>query len=325
MSKFDAHFEYDAYADDANSRQHHRSRKKHRSKPGRSALDADLRHMDDGIENWTPTYAQHLDPQHHERKWVTESLGHFYRQNIITDVTRLVKKGKEANVYACTAHPTIGYPQLAAKLYRPRMLRNLRNDAIYKAGRMLRDEEGDALRGRRERLALSKKSNFGQKLDFLQWIGTEFRSQADLYAAGADVPEPIGMQDNALLMAYIGDEMGPAPTLNEVRLPQDEALPLFHRLVQNIQLMLSMNLVHGDLSAYNILYWAGDIYLIDFPQMVNAYRNPHAFALFERDVVRVADYFSSFGLEIDAADIAGRLWEAYEAGELVAPETGGDQ
>ncbi len=37
--------------------------------------------------------------------------------------------------------------------------------------------------------------------------------------------------------------------------------------------------MHGDLSAYNILYGESTITLIDFPQMVEARHNPHAFEL----------------------------------------------
>ena len=115
----------------------------------------------------------------------------FYRENIITDVTRLVKGGKEANVYTCTAHPATGLDLVAAKLYRERMLRSLKNDAIYKEGRMLRDAEGKQIRSRRERTAVQNKSGYGLHLDFMMWIGTEYRTQTLLHDAGADVPKPV--------------------------------------------------------------------------------------------------------------------------------------
>ncbi len=54
--------------------------------------------------------------------------------------------------------------------------------------------------------------------------------------------------------------------------------------------MLANNVVHGDLSAYNILYWQGDIRIIDFPQAVNPYKNPNAYRIFERDVERICQY-----------------------------------
>jgi RIO kinase 1 len=270
-----------------------------------------LTDVDDRVESWVPSYAKPLDPKHHERYWLIESVSPFYRDNIITDVTRLVKGGKEANVYACTAHPAMKTEMIAAKLYRPRMLRNLKNDAIYKAGRQLRDAEGKQLKGRREKLAIRKKTDFGKEVDIQWWIGNEYMTQTALYEAGADVPQPIAHQGNTILMAFIGDEFGAAPTLSEIKLPADEAQPLFRRTMENIALMLDLHLIHGDLSAYNILYWDGRITLIDFPQMVDARKNPHAFDLLLRDVTRVCDYFGRYGMHTDPRQLTLDLWRPY--------------
>ena len=315
MDKFEAFEQFEAYKFVDNSRQARRNRpkpQKHKARNGRTHQTMqEIRAMDDGISNWVPSYAKALDPKHHERRWVIDSLGHFYREEVISDVTRLVKGGKEANVYACTAHPATGMALIAAKLYRPRMLRHLKNDAIYKAGRQLRDADGKQLKGRRIKTALRKKTKFGKSVDIQWWIGNEYRTQTTLFQAGANVPKPIGHQGNTILMEYIGDEYGPAPTLSEVRLPQDEAKPLFQRIMENVWLMLNNHLIHGDLSAYNILYWESNVYLIDFPQMVEARHNPHAYELLERDITRVCDYFQSFGIENNPKQLAHDLWEPY--------------
>jgi RIO kinase 1 len=294
--------------------QDRRNRRQSRPKTYRDVAEerASLTDFNDNISSWIPSYAASLDPLHFERQWIINSVGPFYRQNIVTDVVRLVKGGKEANVYACTAHPATGMKMIAAKLYRPRILRSLKNDAIYKAGRILRDSQGNQLKkGRRERLAMEKKSNFGQKLDFSQWIGTEFRVQQMLYDAGAAVPKPISYQNTTIIMEYIGDELGPAPDLNEIRLPVNEAPQLFKQAMDNIALMLNHHHIHGDLSAYNILYWNGRITLIDFPQMVEARHNPYAFDLLKRDVTRVCEYFAKYGVESDPLKLTLDLWEPY--------------
>jgi len=54
-------------------------------------------------------------------------------------------------------------------------------------------------------------------------------------------------------MDYLGDEHEAAPTLNSVRLDPDDVGPLFKEVLRNIELMLQHNLIHGDLSAYNLL------------------------------------------------------------------------
>ena len=78
--------------------------------------------------------------------------------------------------------------------------------------------------------------------------------------------------------------------------------------------MLEHHYVHGDLSAYNILYWEGDITIIDFPQMVDARKNGNAFSLLQRDVKRVCEYYVQNGATADPAELTLDLWEKYSNG-----------
>ena len=119
------------------------------------------------------------------------------------------------------------------------------------------------------------------------------------------------MEKNAILMEYIGDEGTAAPTLNHVTLDRDEVRPLYERVVRNIDLLLAKNRIHGDLSAYNILYWEGDITLIDFPQVVHAGMNPSAWVIFLRDVTRICQYFAAQGLKHSPRKLAAELWTAH--------------
>lgn len=323
MDKYTIYETYEEYDVEFNAPDGRRLRRrsKPRRKPKPAAQRAALTDLDDHVEDFVPSYAAGLDPQHHERRWLIESVAPFYRDNIITDVTRIVKGGKEANVYVCTAHPATGLTHVAAKLYRPRELRHLRNDAVYKAGRQLRDEEGKQMKGRRVKLALRKKTRFGKHVDIQWWIGNEFATQKTLFEAGADVPRPIAHQGNTILMAFVGDAQQAAPPLSEVRLAQGEAMTLFARTLQNVALMLDHHLVHGDLSAYNILYWEGAIQIIDFPQMVDARTNPHAFELLLRDVTRVVDYYGRYGVQADALRLTLDLWEPYMGPDGTAVST----
>lgn len=281
-----------------------------------AAARRELTDFNDHEQDFIPTYAAALDPLHHERQWVIDSVGGFYRDNLITDVTRLVKGGKEANVYCCPASPETGVKLIAAKLYRPRMLRHLRNDALYREGRLTRDKDGKQIRGSREARAMLKKTKFGKHLGIMNWIMHEYLVQNELFEAGADVPKPIAQRGNTILMDYVGDEWGPAPTLSEISLPTEEAQPLFERVIDNVRLMLSHHYIHGDLSAYNILYWEGEIEVIDFPQMVDARKNQNAVALLERDIGRVCEYFDRFGVETNAASLSFEIWDQYYNGLL---------
>jgi len=75
--------------------------------------------------------------------------------------------------------------------------------------------------------------------------------------------------------------------------------------------MLANGIVHADLSAYNILYWDGEITLIDFPQVISPGGHRYAYQIFRRDVTRVCEYFSRQGVHADPARLAADLWTAH--------------
>jgi len=293
-----------------------RQRRRGRPKVHPAAVRRDLTDFNDHENDFVPSYAAALDPLHYERQWVIDSVSGFYHDNIITDLTRLVKGGKEANVFCCTATPDTGVDLIAAKLYRPRTLRHLRNDAVYREGRLILDSDGKEAKGDREARAMRKKTKFGKHLGFMSWILHEYGVQRELYDDGADVPRPIAQRGNTILMDYVGDDWGPAPTLSEISLASAEAQPLFERVMENVRLMLRHHLVHGDLSAYNILYWEGQITIIDFPQMVDARKNQNAFLLFQRDIQRVCEYFVHHGAKTDPTDLSLDIWDTYLNGHL---------
>jgi RIO kinase 1 len=278
-------------------------------KPRHKVIDeiADVEGLEGGFKT---TY----QPGHFEEGWLLDSLRPFYDRAMITDVQARVKGGKEANVYRCEAHPALDVELVAAKVYRPRMFRNLRNDKLYREGRPILKENGRAAKETDHRLmrAMNKKTDFGVQAAHTSWLMYEFSTLQRLFAAGAAVPQPFSAADNAILMGYCGDEDGAAPALSEIALGSHEAQTLFRDTLRNIEIMLEHGIVHGDLSAYNILYWEGRITLIDFPQVVSSHSNSNARAIFERDVTRVCEYFAGQGVECDALDLARKLWRRYQ-------------
>lgn len=247
----------------------------------------------------------------HEAGWLLESLGAFYEQKWISDVLRQIKGGKEASVYLCRSGVAVNAPYLAAKVYRPRQFRNLKNDSQYRVGRNELDESGNVIVDDGALYAISKRTAYGEKLRHQSWIAYEYQAMQTLYVANADVPTPYAMENNAILMEYIGDLDMAAPTLQSLDLEPAEAQTIFDRALANLDLLLKHGYVHGDLSAYNILYWDGAISLIDFPQVVSPETNPAAWNIFLRDVTRLCQYFELQGLEIDARDLAENIWRAH--------------
>lgn len=256
-----------------------------------------------------PAFNPTLLASKRDAPWILSSLTPFYDQQLITDVLHEAHSGKEATVYCCTAHPSTGVEYLAAKIYRPRMFRSLRNDAVYRYSRVQRDEQGQAEHGNSRRgSAATRKTEKGRAAQVASWIEYEYQTQRMLYAHGANVPKPFAQIGNAVLMEYIGDAGNPAPRLSDVILEQDEAQSLFDSIVENIRLALHHGRIHGDLSAYNILYWEGAVTLIDFAQAVDPYHNSDVFSLFVRDIERVGQYFARYGVRSDAHALARAIW-----------------
>lgn len=87
-----------------------------------------------GLSNFVADVAltPSLGASRHELEWILTWLAGFYENNQITAVFRRIKSGKEVNVYICRADSRTGHALLAAKLFRLRMFRSLRNDAQYR-------------------------------------------------------------------------------------------------------------------------------------------------------------------------------------------------
>jgi RIO kinase 1 len=286
---------------------HHQAR---RSLTGRklSAVDARfIRAQDDSFRSFEFTYRA----ARFEQGWLLDSLAFFYEQGWISDVLRKVRVGKEASVYLCRSGEQVQVPLVAVKIYRPRMLRNLKNDQLYREGRPVLDEDCHNVRDLGMLKAQRKRSVYGEQVRSQSWIAHEFTALQALFSAGADVPRPYAMAPRAILMDYIGEEAFPAPTLNEVTLEPGQAAPLFERLLHNLHLFLAGGRVHGDLSAYNVLYWRGIPTLIDFPQIVPVQDNRNAYPIFERDVTRLCEYFMEQGLSLQPHRLAVELWQAH--------------
>lgn len=261
-----------------------------------------------GKPPFDPRFLEH----HRDRPWVLSSLAHFYEDDLITDVVGTAKSGKEANVYCCIAHARVGLPYLAAKVYRPRMFRSLSNDAVYRQSRSQHDERGQTVRDPHRRRGGQR----GRQDQVTAWIAYEFAMQRTLAEAGVAVPQPFAQVGNALLMAYIGGRDEPAPRLREVDLDPADAPALFADVMRNIALALAHHCIHGDLSAYNLLFWDGQIILIDFAQAVDPRYNPDVYPLLERDIARVCQHFARYGVAADAPTLAADLWSRYSWGEL---------
>ena len=117
-------------------------------------------------------------------------------------------------------------------------------------------------------------------------------------------------------IVWIGDEDGAAPPLHVVRLDREEAPGVLEALLAQVELFLTHDLVHGDLSEYNVLFWEGAPVVIDFPQAVDPRFNRAARSLLERDVRNLARYFDRYGIRLDWRRRSADLWSRWLNSEL---------
>ncbi|MEX0781792.1 MAG: RIO1 family regulatory kinase/ATPase [Dehalococcoidia bacterium] len=232
------------------------------------------------------------------------AIQEFIDEALVLEVLNVIKSGKEATVYRCRAHPSLGAKWVAVKVYHSI---NFQDPAVYDAGRQIANGQ--------VRRAVNAHTEFGREAQAAIWTGYEYETLCALHEAGADVPEPFASTDTAILMEYVGNGAGAAPQLHFAELEVEEAREAWKRILWNIELWLKHNLVHADLSDYNILWWGGRPKVIDLPQAVDPRFNPHARKLLERDVRNVAGYFRRYGAEPDVDGIVRELWEAWTYGD----------
>lgn len=130
-----------------------------------------------------------------------------------------------------------------------------------------------------------------------EWTKKEYRN-LEKAEKQLRCPEPIAVRKNILVMEFIGEEFSPYKKLKEVEIenPQEG----YRQVINGIKrLWREEEIVHGDLSEYNILV-DGDQKLvwIDFSQGVHK-SHPEAEQLLKRDIEKVSDFFSREGAETD--------------------------
>lgn len=232
---------------------------------------------------------------------MVDPLAPLLADGVIDEVLGRLKSGKEAELWLVRHAGEV----FAAKVYKDRQARSFRNNAAYKEGRQVRDS--------RTRRAMDRGSRFGQAASEEAWKAREADALHALHAAGIRVPRPVTFHEGVLLMEVVVDAHGrPAPRLVDAQLRREQAAALYADLRAQAIGMLACDLIHGDLSAYNVLLGRDGPVVIDFPQVVGAAHNGQAEAFFERDLGNVRRFLAQHdpALHASAGD-AREIWRAY--------------
>jgi RIO kinase 1 len=255
--------------------------------------------------------------------WLVE---HEYEEELLG----VLKMGKESEVRLVARSGEGRTSYIAEKRFKAKGFRSFRDDAVYRAMWFTGPGAGRALR------AVQGKTRAGRQMLEKAWYSHEWKELRHLHAAGVTVPPPVeevlptklpsrsfhwrpinaaskGGRDEdtegGYRMAFVGDAPAAAPRLSSVRLEPHVARRVWHDILNEVGLMLRADRVHGDLSAYNVLYWRERPVLIDFSQTVDVVTHPGARELLRRDLEQLATYFQRQGV---AADVY-HAWRSIDA------------
>lgn len=227
---------------------------------------------------------------------------------VIEKVVRPLLSGKEAQVYLVESQGEVR----AAKVYKSLQKRSFRNRSQYTEGRKVRNS--------RDRRAMKKGSRYGREQDEAAWSSAEVDMIYKLDDAGVRVPKPYTFVDGVLIMECIeGPDGGVAPRISDCTLNKEQGLALCDQIIGEVVKMLCADVVHADLSVFNVLLEEAGAVIIDFPQSIGASRNQHARKILLRDVANITDALR-FGRPPHTLRFGYEMWDLYERGELT-PDT----
>ena len=208
----------------------------------------------------------------------------FLNSGILYEVHGVINAGKEARVYL---GKTKEGKDLAVKIY-------LTASAEFRKG-MLKYIEGDyRFKGvKRDTRSL-----------IFTWAQKEFRNLEQASRAKVRVPKPIAVKNNVLVMEFIGENGVNASSLKE-QAPSDPEGVYDVLLTYVKRLYRKADLVHGDLSEYNIMMWKGKPVIFDVAQAVPT-SHPMAEFFLRRDLTNINKFFRRLGVKVLPDDEAYR-------------------
>ncbi len=250
------------------------------------------------------------DAQSSADQFADPALQLLFERGIIRELLGELKSGKEATVYLADGPEGL----MAAKIYSDMLVRSFRNDSMYRAGRFIGDD--------RIQKAIDQRTLNGINAQQGLWVFHEYLQLWELYRAGLAVPKPMVGPDasdmvdagRVVLMEFLGDRDAAAPRLSDVRLSAEEAESAWQQSLDILMTLAKMGKVHGDYSTYNLLWWQGKVYVIDFPQMGDIKENPNAMMLLERDVVSLCKTFRKHSIWANADEV---FWDLKARASLV--------
>ncbi len=206
------------------------------------------------------------------------TMGHVFRlerRGIIWELKGVISSGKEARIYWGKAKDG---KDIAVKIYLSATAEFRKSIKKYIIGD--------------PRFENIPRGNFRRLI--YEWTRKEYRNLKKMRQAGVRVPMPYAYSGNVLVMEFLGEEGYRAPLLVEIsdELGEDVLKAFFDDILENYKLIVcKANLIHADLSEYNIMVWNDSPWIIDVSQAVSI-KHPYAEEFLIRDINNIFDFFS---------------------------------
>ncbi|MFA5896356.1 MAG: RIO1 family regulatory kinase/ATPase [Thermoplasmata archaeon] len=202
---------------------------------------------------------------------------------LATEVVGLISSGKEADVYLARYNDA----PIAVKAYR-----------LYRT---------------------SHRGGRPVKLDSMGRLAAqEFEMTHLAWKGGARVPTPARRVENMFSMRYLGNEDGPAPRLQDVRLEEPETF--LAKVLAGVEALARAGVVHGDLSAFNILVHEDEAWFIDLSEAIRVDRTggipwirlEQATRALRTGMEALSTYFRKYDIPIEREPFIARLVDSLD-------------
>lgn len=133
------------------------------------------------------------------------------------------------------------------------------------------------------------------------WAQKEYKNLMRLRNAGVCAPIPFRVLKNVLVMEFIEYEGRTAPLLKDVRIRHPDRLFLEISSMMK-EMYRGAELIHADLSEYNIMMRGDEPVFIDMAQAV-LLDHPQAMEFLKRDVWNICRFFRKKGVRADPSEL----------------------
>ena len=179
------------------------------------------------------------------------------QQEILENVNGVISIGKEAVILHADANPNYEEQPLphecAIKVFKTTLSEFKQRDKYIKDDHRFKGRIGNQTARKTVHL----------------WAEKEMHNLNRLRNAGVACPEVVTLKKHVLVMSFIGENNKPAPKLKDAIMTDADYIVAYDQVVETMKTLFDKaELIHADLSEYNILWHQEQCYFIDVSQSV---------------------------------------------------------